>query len=103
MKTGGPNWQRQNLQPSTLQPMEQAAKSANWSGGMQAGHFPINPMQSQPVTMGQPMGMQQQPMGMGMGMQPMGMGMQPMMQQPMMMQQPRPFVVSELASKACIN
>lgn len=72
-------------------------KAADWSGGLQAGHFPVNPMQSQPMMMGQPMGMGMGMQPMGMGMQPMGMGMgmQPMgMQQPMMMQQPRPFMVS---------
>lgn len=86
VKTGGPNWQKQNLQSATIPPVQQS-KAANWSSGMQAGHFPVNPMQSQPMMVGQPMMMgAQQPMMMGRG-QPM------MMQQPMGMQT-QPFGVS---------
>ena len=92
MKTGGPNWQRQNLQPSTITPMQQpqpgsVGRSADWSSGLQAGHFPAMGMQNQmarPPTM---MGVQP------MGVQPMGGGMGMMQQQPMMMQQPGPFMV----------
>ena len=93
------------------------SKPVNWSGGMQAGHFPVQPqptmmqpgmmpgmMGAQPGMMGggmQPMmggggGMMMGGGGMGMGMGGgMGMG-QPMMQQqqPMMGMQPRPFMVS---------
>ncbi len=92
MKTGGPNWQRQNLQPSTVSSMQQSKGAADWSSGMQAGHFPVNPMQSQPPVMMGGGGMMPPPM---VGQPPMMMGGQPGMMmgsQPMGMQQ-QPFMV----------
>lgn len=108
VKTGGPNWQRQNLQPKTLQPGESKGGAIDWSRGVPTGHFPLNnTMQPAPQMMGTGgMGMMtqspmmmgpRQPTMMGGGMQqpPMGgmmMGGGMYQQQQTMMGQP--FMVS---------
>ena len=113
VKTGGPNWQKQTLQASTIPPgpSMQHGKSADWSGGMQAGHFPMQPspqpmmmgggMQPQPMMGGQPPMMGRPMMGAGQPMM-MGGGMgQPMMMQQQPMMQPRPFMVSSALFGMC--
>jgi hypothetical protein len=70
VKTGGEKFMKMQMQPKTLgptQPRAQGGQPANWSGvsgGMQAGHFPM-----QPPMMQQPTGTmwQQQPVNYSMG------------------------------------
>lgn len=68
VKTGGENFMKMQIQPKTLQPgqpqSQPRGQPANWSGGLQAGHFPL-----QPSMMPQPTGVvwQQQPVQYSMG------------------------------------
>lgn len=53
VKTGGPNWQPQQIQPKTLVPGPQPAASkggapADWNAGMYSGYFPQSGIAQQP-------------------------------------------------------
>jgi len=64
VKTGGPNWQRQQIQPKTLPPQQQqlprGGTAVDWSRGLYGGHFPVQP-QPQPMMVQQPYMMYPQP------------------------------------------
>jgi hypothetical protein len=55
VKTGGEKFMKLQIQPQTLQPHATATaqprggQPANWSGGMHAGHFPVQPTMIQQV------------------------------------------------------
>jgi hypothetical protein len=56
VKTGGENFMKMHIQPQTLQPQVTATaqprggQPVNWSGGMHAGHFPVQPTMIQQVS-----------------------------------------------------